>query len=55
MQWHTSARARVCLVRCIVAILIDLDIINLVKIRKRRWRRNRAVQIMNRLPDCTVT
>jgi hypothetical protein len=44
----------VCVVRCIVAILIDLDIINLVQIRKR-WRRNRTLQVRNRLPDCTVT
>jgi hypothetical protein len=44
----------VCLVRCIVAILIGLDIINLVQIRKQ-WRRNRTLQVRNRLPDCTVT
>jgi hypothetical protein len=52
---RVRAPACVCLVRCIVAILINLDINNLVQSRKRRWRRNRTVQVKNCLPDCTVT
>jgi hypothetical protein len=41
----TLACARVCRVHCIVAVLIDFDVINLVQVRKSRFRRNSTLQL----------